>query len=343
MDFTSQIGVLLLGFFFGAGVIAMIALYLYIKKLKKIQSPEVELSNLRNEMKLMNDALINLKTDQATRDGTINSKMEDFVRNSDLMRQEAQKLGNTLIRGGSAHQGQWVEMVLQNVLDKIGFNNPEDYETQKTYKDDEGKPRRLDVVIHLSRERDIIIDAKVALDHWEEYVNANNEDSKKIALDKHIKRVLTHTNDLSKKNYHKLIGINTVDTVFMFMPNEEMFQVIAEKSRKIIDEAFEKKIIPVGPISLFACLRIIENAWSHDAQSKRAEEIAKSFSEIYHLIANVYESFDNVSKKFEDAFEDIEEAKKRTKKVTRKLENYKVLGRFSPKKQLPNEAIEGED
>ena len=326
--------------FFSIGIVLggiIIGIIFWLIALKKPKSDSIDINKIIGDLKI----------DQATRDGQIQEKMDTFLTIGKDMESESVYLRNTLIQGGSQKIGKMGEWQLKNILDKIGLREIEEYEIRKRYQTADGTTQELDAIIHLPGKRDVIIDSKVSISGWNEYVNAINEDEKNIALEKHIKLVRDKINNLSEKKYQQLKGINTIDAILMFMPNEFMFSVIAakdkEKSNSIIDEALDKKIIPVGPISLYAYLCIIENAWAHFKQNKNTEKIINSFRDIFDSMANVYESFNNVSDNIKDAQTNIKTAEERTTRVTTKLENYKNEFNISTRKILPEHAIKNKE
>ena len=329
-----QLVFLVIGIVLGGVIIGIIFWLFNIKKLKVDPSS-------------VNQLITNLKTDQAERDGKIQEKLETFSTIGKDMEKEAENMRNIFIRGGPQRIGKVGEWQLKNILDKIELREKEEYEFRKRYQAVDGSTQELDAIVHLPGKRDVIIDSKVSLSGWEEYVNAKNEEEKRVALDKHIKLVRDKIKELSEKKYQQLKGIHTIDAVLMFMPNEFMFSVISEKdkekSKSIIDEALDKKIIPVGPISLYAYLCIIENAWANFKQNKNTEKIIDSFRDIFDSMANVYDSFYNVTESINKAQENIETAEGRTKKVTTKLENYKKEFNISTNKTLPDHAIENKE
>ena len=92
------------------------------------------------------------------------------------------RIENTLIRGGAQQQGPWGEFVLKNILDSVGLREGEEYETQKAFRDSEGKLQKPDVIVHMPGKRDIIIDSKVSLSAWHDYSNTKDETAKAMHL-----------------------------------------------------------------------------------------------------------------------------------------------------------------
>ena len=293
--------------------------------------------------KNINDFLDDLKLNQ----GKVEEQFTNFTNAGTELNKSAQNMQNIFLKGGSERIGKIGEWQLKNILEKMELRQNEEYHLEKAYYDAENTRYILDAIIHLPGNRDVIIDSKVSLSGWEEYVNAENEEEKKFGLENHIKLVRSKISSLSEKKYQNLKGINTIDAVLMFMPNEFMFSVISENDKKlkksIIDEALEKKIIPVGPISLYAYLSIIVNAWANFKQNKDTKKIIESFSDVYDRMTNVYKSFEDAKKNIINAQEFMETAETRTIAVTKKLSNYRDEFNIPTNKELPDSAKESKE
>ena len=249
MDFTSEIGIFLLGFFLGVGVIAIVAWYMNTLKLQQVKNPAEELLALKTEMQSIHSTIQQFSTAQAQKEGAFAAHIQNFLLASDKINTTAERLSNTLIRGGSQQQGTWGEFVLSNILETIGFREGEEYDTQKGYKNDEGNIQKPDVIIHMPGKRDVIIDSKVSLLAWDEYTNAVDEESKALALKRHVESIRKFIKDLKTDNYSTLYKIDTVDSILMFMPVEPAYHVLAKEGKNIIEEALKKKIAIVGPVN----------------------------------------------------------------------------------------------
>ena len=147
--------------------------------------------------------------------------------------------------------------------------------------------------------------------------------------------------DLASKNYSQEYGINTVDRVFMLIPIESSFLTIMN-DQSIIDEIKNRKINIVSPSTLFMMLKLIENLWDIDKQSKDLQEIRLSATNIYDKAINVYESFDSAYKALNNAMTKMDQAKGRLKdgkgSLVDKLDNFKNLNKLKPNKSLPNQS-----
>ncbi len=319
------------GFILGALIIGIIYWQFNINKgPEKIQNV---IKNFLEELKL--------------NQGKVEQQFTEFTNAGTELNKSAQNMQNIFLKGGAERIGKIGEWQLKNILEKMELRQNEEYHLEKAYYDTENKRYILDAIIHLPGKRDVIIDSKVSLSGWEEYVNAENEEEKISGLENHIKLVRDKISSLSEKKYQNLKGINTIDAVLMFMPNEFMFSVISKNDKNlkksIIDEALEKKIIPVGPISLYAYLSIIVNAWANFKQNKDTQKIIESFRDVYDHMANVYDSFEGASESINKAHDFMKTAEKRATVVTRKLSNYKKEFNISTNKELPDSAKESKE
>jgi len=318
MELSSQIIIFLLGFFSGAGVIAL--LYFFVNARKKSDVKE-------------NNDLDSLKTNILS----IQQSLQNFNLAQD-------RIENTLIRGGAQQQGLWGEFVLKNILDSVGLREGKEYETQKAYKDSDGNLQKPDVVVHMPGKRDIIIDSKVSLSAWHDYSNTKDQNAKAMHLKKFLEAVKNFVRSLSKDNYANLYEINTIDNVLMFIPIEPALLALYNEGVKIIEDAWQKKIMIVGPSTLPYLLKAVENMWRLDKQTKTIKDIAAAATDIYDKTVNVYESFNQANQSIDKAKDKMDEAKSRLQdgpgSLTKKVQKMKELGRLSTKKQLP---IDSED
>jgi len=313
MEINSQILALLLGFFSGAGFITLI--YFFFKNNTK---PSAE----------QNHDLNSLKIDMQT--------IQQSLQNFNLTQN---RIENTLIRGGAQQQGVWGEFVLKNILDSVGLREGKEYTTQKAFKDSEGNLQKPDVIVHMPHKRDIIIDSKVPLSPWHDYSNAKDSNSKEIHLKKFLEAIKRFIRDLNKDNYENLYQVNTIDNVLMFIPIEPALLTLYNDGVKIIEDAWQKRIIIVGPSTLPYLLKAVENMWRLDKQSKTIKDIAATATEIYDKTVNVYESFSQVTQSIDKAKIKVDEAKLRLKdgpgSLSKKVQKMKELGRLNTKKELP--------
>lgn len=224
--------------------------------------------------------------------------------------QEALNLSNAL-KGDQKVQGNWGEMVLEKVLEQSGLRKGYEYETQGGFRNPENKLLKPDVIVHLPGDRDVVIDSKVSLTAWEQYVNATSKKQRKQYLGEHLKSVKDHIIRLGKKDYSELSGLQSLDFILMFMPIESAFSLSFEKDEKLFSLAFANKIIIVSPTTLLATLRSIESIWRLEHQHRNSQEIAQRAGRMYDKLCNFVEDMEKMGKQLETVSSTYETAMSR--------------------------------
>ena len=106
--------------------------------------------------------------------------------------EEAAKLTRAL-KGDKKIQGNWGDLILERVLERSGLRKGVEYETQGSYRDEDNQLLRPDVIVHLPDQRNLVIDSKVSLVAYQQWVTADEEEARAAALKQHAEAV-RHTN-----------------------------------------------------------------------------------------------------------------------------------------------------
>lgn len=228
---------------------------------------------------------------------------------------EAVNLANAL-KGDNKAQGSWGEMILERILQDSGLRKGKEYQSQVTLYEQPsdgvgGKRRAPDIVIYLPNDKQLIIDAKVSLVHYEQHANAVNEDSRALALKAHIQSVRTHIRNLSRKNYESLEGINSIDFVFIFIPIEASFLLTLQAEPQLFQEAYDQQIVLVSPTTLMTTLQTVSSIWRHQKQNLNAEKIAAEAGGLYDQFVLFLESLNQIGLQLDKTTEAYQLAKKR--------------------------------
>ena len=207
--------------------------------------------------------------------------------------EEAASLARAL-RGEKKTQGNWGELVLETVLEKSGLRQGEEYIREKSINSDDGNRYRPDVIINLPEGKHIVVDAKVSLNAYTDYINAESDTDRVNYLKQHVDAVRMHIKTLAEKSYAKLPGVNSPDFVFMFMPIEPAFMVAFEHDDKLFNDAFEQRIVVVTPTTLLASLRTVSSLWSIERQNKSAKQLADQAAKVHDKLVGFVESMEKV-------------------------------------------------
>lgn len=233
---------------------------------------------------------------------SLQERIKELVELNQTISREARELSEAL-KGNSKVQGDWGEMVLESILEKSGLQKGEEYfiqvttdQTGNTLRNEEGKNLRPDVVVKYPDGRYVIIDSKVSLKAFVEYVNADTEDNKKQFAIRHLRSVRSHIDELSKKNYQDYIGEAKLDFVMMFIPNEPAYIAAMRLDPALWQDAFDNKVLIVSPTHLVSVLRLIEQLWSRDRYAKNAIKIAEEAGKMYDKFADFTSDMEKIDK-----------------------------------------------
>jgi len=262
---------------------------------------------------------------------------------NEQMSKEAVNLTRAL-KGDSKTQGNWGEMILERVLEKSGLEKGREYEVEQSFSvDTEGKQRlRPDVIINLPDNKKMIIDSKVTLTAYEQYVNAENEVDKIHFIKEHVLSINRHVNQLSEKRYEDLYQIESPNFVLLFIPIEPAFALAQSHDADLYNKAFQKNIVIVTPTILLATLSTINSLWQNEKQRQNAVEIARQAGALYDKFEGLFNDLIGIGKKMDDTKKDYESAMNKLStgngNLITRVESIKKLG-ANAKKSLPQSII----
>jgi len=234
--------------------------------------------------------------------GYINSKIDEI---GDLTK----KMTNAMTTNIS-DMGQMGEVILENILEDCGMTKNRDYKTQYTDYNEDGQQFRPDVVIFLPENRNIIIDSKVPMKDWYEFQNSESESSKQTSIMNFSNSIKNHINQIKKKDYTKLLSINSPDYIFIFMPHEFALTTAQKYDTSIASYAQQKNVIIVGPSTLILCMKLVESIWKLEKQNNNSKEIADIAGGMYDQIAKTINLLDKTHSSISKSLENVEDAKK---------------------------------
>jgi DNA recombination protein RmuC len=230
----------------------------------------------------------------------LKSQISELYRLNQDITAEASALSKAL-RGNKKTQGNWGELVLETVLERSGLRLGEEYVREQNHKADDGQNYRPDVIINLPDDKHIIVDAKVSLNAYNDYVNADDELAQAQFLKQHIDAIRNHIKSLSAKAYQQLPSLHSPDFVFMFMPVEPAFLAAFQYDEKLFMDAFDQRIVVVTPTTLLASLRTIESLWSIERRGRSADELSEHASKVYDRLRIVVEKMDKLGSQLNSA------------------------------------------
>ncbi len=276
---------------------------------------------------------------------TLKAEIEKLVELNQTISKEAKDLTQAL-KGDAKKQGNWGEVVLERVLEQSGLEKGREYFTQFSTQNADGDRILPDVVINLPEEKHIIIDSKVSLVAYENFVNADDEEFRKSALKAHLVSVKTHIKQLSGKNYQTGNGIESPDFVLLFMPIEAAFALAVQQDASLFSEAWKQKIVIVSPSTLLATLRTIASIWKQERQTKNAQEIAIEGGRLYDKIVGFIKDMEKIDKNLSQTRDAYEAAMNKLSEgrgtILKRTEKLRKLG-ASVSKEIDRKYLDEED
>ncbi len=251
--------------------------------------------------------------------------------------QEANSLTQA-IKGDQKLQGNWGEFILESILEKSGLVKDREYTIQESFFNAEGKKLRPDIIIKLPENKNIIIDAKVSLVHYERYFNSEEHYAKEKLLVQHLQSIKNHIKNLSQKNYATEYDIQNLDFVLLFIPLEPAFSLAIQKKPSLFNDAYEKNIVLVSPTTLIATLKTIASIWKSEYQNQNAILIAKLGGSLHDKFVSFIQDLQHIGKQLIMTQKHYDEAAKKLytgkDNLIRKVERLEELG-IKATKKLP--------
>lgn len=264
---------------------------------------------------------------------------------------EARDLTEAL-SGNTKVQGDWGEMVLETILVKSGLVEGENYFVQRTknddgtqIKNDDNGRLRPDVVVALPDKKCIVIDSKVSLTAYVNYINADNEDDRQRFGKAHLLSVRSHLKELETKRYQDFVGVGNddrIDYVLMFISNEHAYMAAMTLDNNLWMEAYEKRVVIISPAHVISTLRLIAQLWTRDKQTKNALKIAEEGGKLYDKFVGFVNDMQTVEQSLGKASEAYASAMSKLHTgrgcIVSKVENLKKLG-AKTSKTLPSDML----
>ncbi len=244
---------------------------------------------------------------------------------------------------GQKTQGNWGELILERVLEHAGLEKGREYQTQVSLKGPDGERFQPDVLIMLPGDKQVVVDSKVSLTAYQQYISADDPAVSQVALKQHVLSLRNHVKGLSGKDYKRLEGLHSLDFVLLFVPIEAAFSAALQAEPNLFQEAFDRQIVIVSPTTLLATLRVIDSLWKQERQSQNAREIAERAGWLYDKFVLFIQDLDEVGNRLQQLDKAYSAARNKLTdgrgNLVSRTEQLKLLGARASK-SLPADLLE---
>lgn len=246
------------------------------------------------------------------------------------------------LKGQAKKQGNWGELVLANVLDRAGLVEGKDYRREVSFDTEEGR-RRPDVILSLPQNKHLVIDAKVSLNAYTRYVNADEPAHREIALKEHVAAIAARIQELSERRYFDLPGLNSPEMVFMFIPIESAFAEALRAEDSLFQRAIERNILVATPTTLLTSLNIVRQLWRFEEQNRHTAALAERASKVYAKLVGFVDSMEGLGRQLNSAQDSYRKAMGQLVEgkgnLINQAKDFERLG-VAVKTQLPQELVD---
>ena len=265
------------------------------------------LAPLREQLAVYKKSMDDVRENGVKLNESLKHQYDSMVRMTEKIGTDANNLAAAL-KGQSKTQGDWGEMILETILRNSGLVKGVHYRTQDTIRDEAGRTvksasdhiMRPDVIVNYPDGKAVVIDSKVSLTAYTDYVAADDPKKREDALQRHIRSVQAHVDELVKKDYSAYLRKgDSVDFVVMFIPNDPSYQAALQGDSGLWNRAFEKRILIVNPFNLMTLLYIIKVAWNRMAQERNQQEIVRTAENLLARVQRFLGAFDDVGRQLE--------------------------------------------
>ena len=258
--------------------------------------------------------------EMAERNGEMRERIQSLMEHSDAARKSADELA-AAFKHGSKIQGDWGETILEELLASNGLTKGIHFDTQTVIRGKDGKPvknedgstMRPDVILHLDERREVIIDSKVSLTAYVDYVNAENDVDRKTYLKAHVDSIKKHVKELSAKDYSAYIESPkaTAGYVIMFVPNTGALWTALNAEPDLWRKAAENNVYIADEQTLYGALKIVSLTWTQVAQAQNHEKVYELANEMIDRVGLFMEKYEGLGKALKKASDDYADGMKK--------------------------------
>jgi len=307
-------------------------------KKQNVEQMALVVGPLQKELESLRTLVNDSKAEQTKNTTALEASIKAVFEHDKERDKTTQSLADALKNRGKV-QGDWGEQVLENILADSGLREGVEYKKQVSVKAEEGNTERPDVVVYAADGTNIIIDSKVSLTAYTDYVGADNDEERKAAIKANYDSIWTHVCELSDKQYYKTVT-GAMPIVLMFVPNEGSYILAMNKDPQLGTKAYKKGVLIINPTNLMVVLRLMFLTWQNTRQEKNNRDILQAASKIYEKYSTFAEGYVSLGNQLRTVNNTYEEGVKRLTEgrgnLSKQLQDLLKYG-LTTTKRIPDE------
>ncbi len=260
------------------------------------------LAPMRNDLEAFRKSIVERYNEEARERFSLGERIRDLMELNNTVSRETRRLTDAL-KGNSKLQGDWGEMILDNILEQAGMRRGYEYTVQETVAAANGARLRPDVVINYTEGRKIIIDSKVSIQDYINMLNADSDAAREQYAKAHVGSVKKHIAELRTKAYQDCVGDDCFDYVLMFIPHEGAFLAAMNLDAKLWQTACDSHVLIISPTHLMSVVKLIEQMWRHDKQNRNVLAIADEAGKMLDKFRGFLDDMNRIDKSINSARE----------------------------------------
>lgn len=296
---------------------------------------------IQGEMKGFREKVEKIHEQESEQRIQLRTELQHLQQLNRAITEQADRLANAL-QGQKKVQGNWGELILENVLDSSGLRRDIDYRREVSFNTEDGRARP-DVVVYLPQKKHLVIDAKTSLAAYTRYVNAEDEAGRQQALAEHARAVSDRINELADRDYYRLPGLNSPEVVVLFVPIESAYVEALRYDDGLYQRAIERSVLVATPTTLLTSLNIVRQLWRFEDQSKHTAELASRAERFYSKLNTFLTSMQQVGTQLDRARDTYDKAFSQLYSgrgnLIKQAADFKELG-VAVQRELPEELVE---
>jgi DNA recombination protein RmuC len=305
--------------------------------LKQILDP------IKDQMKSFEKRIEDTYTTDRVERGTLKGEISKLIDLNVRMSTETENLTKAL-KGDKKTQGFWGELILENIMERSGLRKDEEYFLQgggMALRDLDNNLLKPDVLIRLPDQKFIVVDSKVSLVAFEQFMNCDEASEKsEVFAKEHIDSVRRHIEALSTKKYHALDELNSPEMTLLFMPIEPAFALAAKTQPDLLTYAWDRHVVIVSPTTLLTTLKTVASVWKQERQNRNTLEIARAGGQLYEKFCGLLDDLQILGQRIDqthDVFNStVNKLSQGKGNLIRQVERLKTLGAKTEKSLLEN-------